>query len=109
MTIEAAFLEMMPSTVTIYPQTAKSAYGAQTWSGSGTGVRCRIQQTGTLSHDENGRQVIEVGRIIFYGTPTINLDSKIVLPDGSIPILLSVQVHYDQDGTNHTTVSYGRS
>lgn len=109
MTIEASFLDMMPSTVTIYGQTTKSAYGAQTWSGSGTAVRCRIQQTGVMSHDQNGRQVIEDGKIIFYGTPTIDLSSKIVLPDGTTPVLLTVNVHYDEAGTNHTSVTYGRA
>lgn len=109
MTIEAAFLEMMPSTVTVYPQSSKTAYGAQTWSASGTGVRCRIQQTGVMSHDQNGRQIIEDGRIIFYGTPTIDLNSKISLPDGTTPVILSVVVHNDEDGANHTTVTYGRA
>jgi len=109
MTLEAAFLELMPSTVTIYAQTALDSYGKQTFSGSGTGVRCRIQQTGRVSHDDKGRQVIEEGRIIFYGVPTVGLSSKIVLPDGSSPVILSVQVHLDEDGNNHTTVSYGRA
>jgi hypothetical protein len=109
MTIEAAFLEMMPSSVTIYGQSSKSAYGVQAWSASGTSVRCRIQQTGVMSHDQNGRQVIEDGRIIFYGVPTIDLSSKISLPDGTTPVLLSVVVHNDEDGTNHTTVTYGRA
>lgn len=109
MTIEAVFLDLMPSTVTIYPQSARSAYGQQTWSATGTSVRCRIQQTGIVSHDQNGRQVIEDGKIIFYGTPTISLNSKIVLPDGSTPVLLTINVHNDEDGTNHTSVSYGRA
>ena len=66
-------------------------------------------QTGVLSHDQNGRQVIEDGKIVFYGTPTINLNSKISLPDGTTPVLLTVNVHYDESGTNHTTVTYGRA
>lgn len=109
MTIEASFLDLMPSSVTIYPQTARNEYGVQTWSGSGTSVRCRIMLTGSVSHDQNGRQVIEDGRIIFYGTPTVDLNSKIVLPDGSTPVILTVNVHNDELGANHTTVSFGRA
>jgi hypothetical protein len=60
-----------------------------------------------LTHDQNGKQVIEEGRIIFYGVPTVSLSSKIALPDGYTPVILSVQVHLDEDGNNHTTVSYG--
>lgn len=108
MALETAFLELMGQTVTIYTQTAKTSYGVQTW-GSGTSVNCRVMQTGTLAHDATGRQVYESGKIIFYGTPTVSLSSKITLPDGSTPVLLSVNVYRDQSGLHHTSVSYGRS
>jgi hypothetical protein len=108
MALETAFLELMQETVTVYSQTAKNEYGVQTW-GSGTTVNCRVMETGSLVHDANGRQVYESGKIIFYGTPTVSLSSRIGLSDGSYPVLLSVNVYRDQSGLHHTSVSFGRA
>lgn len=107
MAIEAAFLAMMPSTVTIYAKTAMDAYGKMTFSGTGTAVRCRIQETGRVVRSPDGRDVYETGTIIFYGCPTITTDSKIVLPDGTSPLIISVTDHNDDVGANHITVSFG--
>lgn len=106
MTIEAAFLEMMPSTVTIFPKTATDAYGKFSFSGTGTAVRCRIQPSDNVVTTADNRNVVTRGTIIFYGTPTITTDSKIQLPDGTIPLIVTVQVHNDDTGTHHTTVTY---
>jgi len=105
-TIEAAFLEMMPSTVTVYPKTATDAYGKFTFSATGTAVRCRIQPSDNVMVTVDNRNVFAKGTIIFYGTPTITADSKIVLPDNTVPLILTVQVHNDDAGTHHTTVTY---
>jgi len=107
MTIEAAFLEMMPTQVTVYPKSSTDAYGKFTFSATGTATNCRVQETGRVVKSADGRDVYEVGTIIFYGNPTITTDSKIVLPDSSSPLILSVQVYNDDTGTHHTTVSFG--
>lgn len=106
MTIETAFLDMMPSTVTIYPKSSTDAYGKFSFSATGTAVRCRIQPSDNVVTTEDNRQVVSRGTIIFYGTPTITSDSKIVLPDGTSPLILTVRVHNDDSGTHHTTVTY---
>jgi hypothetical protein len=105
-TIEAAFLDLMPSSVTVYPVSTTDAYGLNTF-GSGVSTRCRVQETGRVVKNADNEDVYEVGTIIFYGTPTITTFSKIVLPSGAIPLILSVQVFNDDLGTNHTTVSFG--
>lgn len=108
MTIETEFLSMMPSVVTIYPNTALDAYGKQSHSATGVQVRCRIMENTQRYATERNRDYQENGTIIFYGTPTINNDSKIVLPDGSSPVILSVKVHNDDVGAHHTTVTFGK-
>ena len=107
MTIEASFLDLMPSTVTVYAKASADAYGKVTFGATGVATRCRIQQTGRVVKGADNRDVYETGVIIFYGTPTITEDSKIVLPDGSTPLILSIRDHNDEDGANHTTVSFG--
>lgn len=106
MPIEADFLEMMPSTVTIFPKTATDAYGKFSFSATGTAVRCRIQPSTSVVKTMDNREVVARGTIIFYGTPTITTDSRIVLPDNTSPLILTVQVHNDDTGSHHTTVTY---
>jgi hypothetical protein len=105
-TIEAAFLELMPSTVTVFASTTTDAYGKQSFAATGTAVRCRLQPSDEVMKDADNRDVVAKGTIIFYGTPTITPSSKIVLPDNTIPLIVSVQVHNDDTGTHHTTVVY---
>lgn len=100
---------MMPSTVTIYSSSAMDAYGKFSHSASGTTVNCRIQQTGRVVKSENNRDVYEDGQIICYGTPTVTTASKILLPDGSTPLILSIRVYNDDTGAHHTTISFGKS
>lgn len=108
MTIEAAFADMMPTTVTLYAPSTTDAYGKTTFSASGTAVKCRLQQREQRYSTERNEDVQENGTIIFYGTPTIDMGYKIVLPDGSSPIILSVVHHNDDTGAHHTTVTFGK-
>lgn len=97
---------MMPSTVTVFAKTATDAYGKMTFSATGTATRCRIQPSDNVVTTMDNRSVVARGTIIFYGTPTITADSKIVLPDNTVPLILTIQVHNDDTGTHHTTVTY---
>ena len=106
MTIEAAFLDLMPSSVTVSPVATTDAYGLNTF-GAGVVTRCRVQETGRVVKNADNEDIYEVGTIIFYGTPTITTKSKIVLPSGAVPLIISVQVYNDDTGTNHTSVSFG--
>lgn len=96
----------MPSTVTVYPKTATDAYGKMTFSATGVATRCRIQPSDNVVTTMDNRNVVARGTIIFYGTPAITADSKIVLPDNTVPLILTIQVHNDDTGTHHTTVTY---
>lgn len=108
MTLNPAFLEMMPSTVTVFPQSSRDAYGKQTFAGTGTVVRCRVVPTNDVIRDANGREVVASGRVLCYGTPAVTVDSRLLLPDGSDAIVVAVQVQNDEDGAHHTVVTFGR-
>jgi hypothetical protein len=107
MAIEAAFLDLMPSSVTVYPKASVDAYGKVTFSAAGTTTKCRVQLAEKVTKTADDREVRESGRIIFYGTPTITTDSRIVLPDGSEPLILSIDRYNDDSGAHHTSVSFG--
>lgn len=108
MTIETEFLAMMPSVVTIYSDSGVDAYGKISHIATGTQVRCRVQEATNRYSSERNRDEFENGTLILYGTPDISISSKIVLPDGTSPIILSVKTHNDDFGPHHTTVTFGK-
>jgi hypothetical protein len=107
MTIESVFLTMMPSTVTVYIKSSRDAYSKPSFSASGTGVRARVQEDRPVTSGEV-REVTESGTIYFYGNPTVSVDDKIVLPDGTNVKVTMVTVMNDEVGPHHTVVRYGR-
>lgn len=107
MTIEAKFLDLMPSTVTIYGKSARDAYGKVSYSASGTGVRCRVQAGQRVIRGADGIDKVEDGRIYFYGQPAVSYEDKVTLPDGSQVTILSIEEVNDEAGGHHTVVGYG--
>ena len=97
----------MPSTVTIYGQSSRDAYGKQAFSATGTTVRCRVVPEIKVMHTADAREVVAAGRVICYGTPSVNTNSRLVLPDGSDAVVLAVQVQNDEEGAHHTVVTFG--
>lgn len=108
MSLETAFADMMTSVVTVYDRASTDAYGKITHDATGTEWRCRIQEKVQRYATEHNRDVFEGGTIIFYGNPDITSDSKILLPDGSSPVIVTVTKHLDDEGAHHTTVVFGK-
>lgn len=107
MSLDPTFLDLMPSTVTIYAQSSRDAYGKQTFAASGTEVRCRVVPEIKVIQTPDARDVVAAGRVICYGTPTVTTNSRLRLPDGSDAIVLAVQVQNDEEGPHHTVVTFG--
>lgn len=108
MTIEAAFLELMPATVSWYTVATTDAYGKRTFNGAANTQRCRIQKSKKMSRDAEGKDVIEDGRVYFYGTSTIGINDRLVLPDGTEHVILTVETRNDEDGAHSTMASFGK-
>ena len=107
MGIEAAFLDMMPSTVTIYTKLSQDAYGLGTFAVSGTAVRCRVEDNANQSFGTTEQDVIDGGTVYFYGVVTASVDDKIVLPNGAVMMVKQITTHDDQSGTHHTEIKFG--
>lgn len=108
MALESQFLSMMPDTVTVYPKSALDNYGKRSWSATGTSYNCRIQATSGLMRDAEGREVVVTATIYLYGAPTLTTDHKVVLPDGSTPVIVAVNTNNDDTGAHHTVIKVGR-
>jgi len=107
MTLDASFLTLMPSTVKVYPTATTDSYGKQTWSGVSVDTRAYVQETGVMITTADNQNVFEQGRVIFYGNPTIVHSSKMELPDGKTPRIISIREYTDTTFPQITIVSFG--
>jgi hypothetical protein len=109
MAIESDFLELFSETVTLFPPASVDKYGKRTFSASGVTASAHLVSEVSLTRDGDGREVTEIGRVYLYGTPTVTTDYRILLGDGSSPVIIGVDTPYDQNGPHHTVVRIGRS
>jgi len=108
MTIDPQFLQLMPSIVTWYQKSSRDAYGKGSFAATGTAVRCRIQQSSKMSRDSEGKEVNEIGSVYVYGVSTITVDDKLVMPDGKVAVVLTVETRNDESGPHHTVIRIGQ-
>lgn len=88
----------MPSRVTVYRLTGRDKYGAPSY-GKGTPYRAHISNKSTMIRGANGELVATKGTV-WMATESKNVSAKdkVVLPDGSIPIILDVNGAADETG-----------
>jgi hypothetical protein len=108
MAIEPDFLELFSETITLYPPATTDKYGKRSFSASGVTACAHLVAEVELSRDQDGREVTQTGKIYVYGTPTVTNDYRLVLSDGTEPIIIGVDVPYDQNGAHHTVIRIGR-
>ena len=83
MAIDAAFDEMCTETIIVYPQSSMNNYGRRSFSASGTSYQCRLVYNTRLTRDSKGREVVEAGRAIIYGTALTVTDLSVTRPSTS--------------------------
>ena len=108
MGIESDYRELFSERVTLFPPTALDKYGKRTFSASGVSACAHLVSDISLSRDQDGREVTEVGKVYLYGVFTVTTDYKIVLSDGSSPVIIGVDTPFDPAGAHHTVVRIGR-
>lgn len=104
------WLDMMPSTVTIYPWTGQSVSGVPTYSITGTIYPCRIEMKNHRIVDANAKEITARGRIFLGTTTAPDVRSKIVLPSGYTPTsppILDANLADDEDGPHHVVLEIG--
>lgn len=110
MAIESDFLELFSERITLFPPATVDKYGKRSWTASASVSACaHLMSEVSLTRDQDGREVTEIGRVLVYGTPTVTNDYKIQMSDGTEPIIIGVDVPHDQNGAHHTVIRIGRS
>lgn len=108
MSIESDYRELFSEVVTLYPPSSTDKYGKRSFSASGVSACAHLVSDVSLARDMDGREVVEMGKVYLYGAYTVTTDYKIVLPDGSSPVIVGVDQPHDQNGAHHTVVRIGR-
>lgn len=107
MSLDALLAELMVDTVTIAAVSSKDAYGKRTWGSATTYPACRVQSGDHKVLDLAGQEKVATGRVYIPNAPTVTLNDRLVLPDGSVPPILAVDRLADERGAHHTVVHYG--
>ena len=106
--ISGKFLEMMPDTITFNAGSAIDKYGKRTYGGTVTSASGRVVYETRLIKDTEGQDVVSAGRVYLYGPySSLTLSDKITLPNGSTPVILSIETKKDTGGNHHTVVHFG--
>lgn len=90
-------LSWLKQTVTIEPWTGNNG-DANTY-GSGAAKACLIRQTSRKERSGGDEIVIQSTVITLDGSVTVTAKDRITLPDGTKPVILSVNVIPGPDGT----------
>ncbi len=107
MSFEAAFLSLMPHTVTVQELTGKNADGSPTYSTSAVSYRARVVRANKQVRDGRGNTVMAGYFVWVASTGTLSPQALYTLPDGSQPPVFMVESFPDEDGTHHHKVVFG--
>ena len=103
--IPPGLLKLFSQTVTVYRSTGQNSRGDRAYRTVGETYKCRQENAQHLVKDRLGQDIITSKRTFVAatstGSPNINVDDRVVMPDGSTPKLITVDTLSDAVGTNH--------
>jgi hypothetical protein len=88
------------NTLLVRPFLGFDSYASPIWASSTAEVSypALIDNTARMVRDQKGALVTSPTQIFLAGDPGIRLEDKITLPDGSQPLIQSIQYNDDFDG-----------
>lgn len=107
MTLDPSFAELFSESVTLYPPSSTDVYGKRTFSSTGVTASAHYVAEDALIRTTDGRDVVVKGKLYLYGNVTATNDYRVVLEDGSEPIIVAVDYPHDQNGVHHTVLTIG--
>jgi hypothetical protein len=100
MTLDQAWLDLMPVTITAYPRSAVDAYGQSGYSSTARGTyKARIEPDTRRQVSDSGRESVQRHRIITEAT-TITILDRIVY-GGANYVIEDLRTEYDEAGVHH--------
>jgi len=96
---------LMAQTVTIAPFSGTSAYGATTY-GAAVSYGARVIYKSKLIRTPDGAEKVARGQVWLATVNAISVQDQITLPDGTTPVILTVEQIPDENGPHHTKVYF---
>ena len=87
----------LKESITLAPYAIYGEDSEPTW-GTGVATACMITSKVQMIRDAAGLEKVSVAQILVDGATTITLKDKITMPDGTIPLILSIDTVYDAAG-----------
>ena len=102
-------LSMMPQTLTHASLFGMSTdgYASPTYSTATTDYRCRVTSKQRLVRTFDGTEELAATTVAVASTSTFSALDKFTLPDGTVPVLLSVETFRDEAGVTHSKLGFG--
>ncbi len=100
--MEPDLLGLLTQTVTIADRSSRDMYGVATWA-AGTDYPARVSPYRPLIQTETSDAAPVTGMVHMDGDVPVSSESKITLPDGSVPTIIRVDKYTDVDGTVYAT------
>lgn len=107
MSLETDFRDLCVQTVTVLARTGRNSDGSDSFTGTASTYRARVANTKKWVRNSEGVATQASHMAWILSTGIIAADSKITLPDGSTPPLLSIANYPDQDGGHHVEAMFG--
>lgn len=99
------WLDLMPQTVTVQRVLGLDSQGAQILSSPNT-YQARINNQTRMVRQANGDEVVARGRAWLATVDPITTRDKVILDDGTVPLILVVNVVPDEDGPLYTSIDF---
>jgi hypothetical protein len=106
MAIDAQLLAFMPHTVTLQNFSSFNNFGEENHSETTRTAKAYVEPNFSMSTQLAVREQSQPKRVYIADT-NIDLRTKITLPDGSVPDVVSVEKHLEVLGLEHTVVTLG--
>lgn len=91
------WLDMMTDTITWQPLAGYDEHGQPSF-GTATTIKCRIVDKEHFTRRLDGQEVIAKTTIYCDGYHGIDVNDKITLPDGSVPMMIRINTFPDEFG-----------
>lgn len=97
--------DLMTDTVKVSPFIKRDTYGDPTY-GKLSSYKARVNYETHFIRAATGEQVVARGWAIMATVNPVSVNDKISLPDGSSPLILTVNVETDEKGPLYTRLDF---
>ena len=86
---------------------SRNLYGVATYATLSSPFRGRYVRKNRLVRAFTGDERVSRSHFYFYGTPGLDPEDRVALPDGTSPPVLSVRRYPDENGAHHEVAYFG--